>query len=105
MQISEMIGSRYRIAGNLARAAEVARVLAKYGLAGWLVDVEWEPIHNALKSEGGEVLASQPFEARVRLALIDLGTTFVKLGQMLSTRSDLVGKPMATELSKLLDQT
>ncbi|MDB5289624.1 MAG: hypothetical protein JWL69_865 [Phycisphaerales bacterium] len=104
MQISEMIGSRYRIAGNLARAAEVAKVLAKYGLAGWLVDVEWEPIHNALKSEGGEVLASQPFEARVRLALIDLGTTFVKLGQMLSTRSDLIGKPMATELSKLLDQ-
>jgi ubiquinone biosynthesis protein len=104
MQLSNVIGSRSRFAGNIARAADVATILAKYGLAGWMADVEWEPIHKALKTEGGEVIASHPFEARVRLALIDLGTTFIKLGQMLSTRSDLVGKPMATELRKLLDQ-
>ena len=101
MQIPSIIRSRFRFAGDLARAADVAGVLAKYGLAGWLADVEWGPIHNALKSHGGEVLAEQQFEARVRLALTDLGTTYIKLGQMLSTRPDLVGEPMAAELSKL----
>ncbi len=101
MQLSTLIRSRFRFAGDLARAAEVAGVLAKYGLAAWLTDVDWDPIHNALRSQGGALLTEQPFEARVRLALIDLGTTFIKLGQMLSTRSDLVGVKMAAELSKL----
>jgi ubiquinone biosynthesis protein len=101
MQLPSMIRSRFRFAGDLARAADVARVLAKYGLAAWLTEIEWEPIHNALRSHAGEVLTDLPFEARFRLALSDLGTTFIKLGQMLSTRPDLVGKPMADELSKL----
>src|SRR6185437_3530333 len=105
MQLPSLISSRFRFAGDLARAAEVAGVLAKYGLATGLTDFDWAPIHNALKSDAGIVLMDQPFEARVRLALTDLGTTFIKLGQMLSTRPDLVGQPLATELSKLQEQT
>ena len=62
-----MIGSQYHFAGDLSRAADVARVLVKYGLAGWLADINWEPIHDALKSHDGEVLSDEPFEARVRL--------------------------------------
>ena len=80
-------------------APPTLRVLAKHGLAAWLNDIDWEPIHNALQSQGGEPLTQQPFEARVRLALTDLGTTFIKLGQMLSTRPDLIGKPLALELT------
>jgi ubiquinone biosynthesis protein len=105
MQVPTAIRSKFRFAGDLARAADVARVLAKYGLAAWLADIDWDPIHNALKSEGGESLTDQPFEARLRLALTDLGTTFIKLGQMLSTRPDLIGQPLATELSKLQAST
>jgi ubiquinone biosynthesis protein len=105
MQIPSMIRSRFRFAADLARAADVAAVLGKYGLAMWLADVEWAPIRNALKSHGGELLTHQPFEARVRLALTDLGTTFIKLGQLLSTRPSLVGKAMAAELSRLREQT
>jgi ubiquinone biosynthesis protein len=41
---------------------------------------------------------------RFRLALQDLGTTFIKLGQVLSTRPDLVGKEMADELTLLQDK-
>ena len=100
-----MIRSRFRFAGDLARAADIARVLAKYGLAGWLTDVEWPPIRDALKSHGGEVLSQQPLEARIRLALTDLGTTFIKLGQVLSTRPDIVGDDLAAELSKLQAHT
>ena len=91
MSLQSMISSRHRFAGDLARAADVAGVLVKYGLAGWLTDINWQPVHDALKSHGGELLSDQSFEARVRLALTDLGTTFIKLGQMLSTRPDLVG--------------
>jgi ubiquinone biosynthesis protein len=105
MQLTSLLRSRYRFAGDLGRAAEVARVLVKYGLAGWLSDVEWPALRNAFRSNGGEVLAQQPFEARVRLAITDLGTTYIKLGQMLSTRPDLVGKALADELSKLQERT
>ena len=104
MQIPPLIRSRFRFAGNLARAADVVTVLAKYGLAGWLTDVEWAPVHEALKSQRGVVLSDQPFEVRVRLALTDLGTTYVKLGQVLSTRPHLIGADLAAELSKLQDK-
>ena len=99
--MNTMIGSRYLFAGDIARAADVAGVMVKYGLAGWLAEVNWEPIHDALKSHDGAVLSDEPFEARVRLAITDLGTTFIKLGQMLSTRPDMIGPALADELSKL----
>ena len=105
MSLQTLITSRHRFAGDLARAADVAGVLVKYGLAGWLTDINWPPIHDALKSHGGQVLSDQPFEARVRLALTDLGTTFVKLGQTLSTRPDMIGQALADELSKLQRHT
>jgi ubiquinone biosynthesis protein len=104
MYIPPLIRSRFRFAGNLARAADVATVLAKYGLAGWLTDVEWAPGREALKSQRGDILAEKSFEVRVRLALTDLGTTYVKLGQVLSTRPHLVGPKLAEELAKLQDK-
>src|ERR1700722_11857670 len=101
MGLKATIRSRFRFAGDLVRAGEGASVLVKYGLAGWLTEVEWEPVHNALKSHDGKILAEHSFEERVRLALTDLGTTFIKLGQMLSTRPHLVGDELAMELTKL----
>lgn len=41
--------------------------------------------------------------ARLRLALQDLGPVFIKFGQMLSTRRDLLNAEMATELAQLQD--
>src|SRR5262245_50479173 len=40
-------------------------------------------------------------EARIRLTLTELGPTFIKLGQLLSTRPDVVGKELADELKQL----
>jgi ubiquinone biosynthesis protein len=54
-----------------------------------------------LHSPQGHALALQTPEARIRLALAELGPTFVKLGQMLSTRPDLVGPALAAELTRL----
>ena len=41
---------------------------------------------------------------RVRLALIDLGPVFVKFGQLLSTRRDMLDDELADQLATLLDQ-
>ncbi len=41
---------------------------------------------------------------RIRLALIDLGPVFVKLGQLLSTRRDMLDDDLAEQLATLLDK-
>src|SRR5665213_2340978 len=97
--------SAVQIPGDVARAYEVARVLIKYGLAEWLKGTEWEPARRMLTSQSGENLTDQAFPVRMRMALTDLGTTFIKLGQILSTRPDLVGPDVAHELSHLQTRT
>lgn len=49
----------------------------------------------------GRLISEYTVEERIRMALSDLGTTFIKLGQMLSTRSDVISPDLARELSKL----
>lgn len=75
---------------NLGRATTVGRILAEEGL-GWLTSAETPP-----ETEPGAEVA-----ARFRRTLERLGPTFVKFGQMLSTRVDLFPGPFLKELSKL----
>lgn len=49
-------------------------------------------------------IARQPRGARLRLALIELGPIFVKAGQILSTRHDLLPADVAEELALLQDR-
>ena len=86
---------------NVNRAVDVISVLSKYGLANWISHFDLEFAKPLLKSPSGDVLARQNPETRIRLALIELGPTFIKLGQVLSTRGDLVGVSLAKELEKL----
>ena len=46
----------------------------------------------------------QPLAARIRLALEDLGPVFIKFGQALSTRPDLLPPTLIAELEKLQDK-
>ncbi|MEZ6073777.1 MAG: AarF/UbiB family protein [Pirellulales bacterium] len=90
---------------NVNRVREVVGVLIKYGLADWLSHVDIAFLRDLLKDQGGERLARQGRETRIRLALAELGPTFIKLGQILSTRPDLVGVSLADELRQLQSNT
>ncbi len=88
---------------NVRRWTEILSVLSKYGLADWLSRLNIDMFKTQLKGSHGEALALQTPETRIRLALTDLGPTFIKLGQLLSTRPDLIGVPLADELTRLRD--
>lgn len=90
---------------NVRRWTEIISVLSKYGLASWLSRFNIEIFRDQLKDQPGEPTAPTTTNARIRMALSDLGPTFIKFGQLLSTRPDLVGPDLALELEKLQANT
>ena len=90
-----------QLARNLGRLAEIGRTLVKYGLAGGLARLDSRFVRRIAR--GTEIARLSEFtpEARVRLVLTELGTTFIKFGQVLSTRRDLIGPELGDELAKL----
>ena len=83
------------------RWGEILSVLSKYGLAGWVGRLGLEFADNMLKAPDGGAIARHRWETRLRLAMEELGPTFIKLGQVLSTRPDMVGVALAEELQRL----
>jgi ubiquinone biosynthesis protein len=84
-----------RLARRTRRYSQISRILARHGLMPYL--------RGGRRSE----LATPEGRARLarslRLALEDGGVTFVKLGQVLSTRRDLLPPEFIGELSRLQD--
>ncbi|MFI4952564.1 MAG: AarF/UbiB family protein, partial [Burkholderiales bacterium] len=87
------------------RLVKILRVALKYGLDEFLLGHErfrWlRPTARAVTFWRN---VSAPRAERLRLALQDLGPIFVKFGQALSTRRDLLPTDIADELAKLQDQ-
>lgn len=77
----------------LGRAARIGRVMAKHGLRDLLAPVD--PADEATVRDRAR---------RLRTAFEELGPTFAKLGQILSTRPDLLLPEFVDELSTLQDQ-
>ena len=94
-----------RLVRNTARFHEVVSVAMKYGIAPWLSGIRTEWVQRHLRTTDGQQISDLPEAVRVRMALTELGTTYIKLGQILSTRSDLIGPDLAEELSKLQSST
>ena len=86
---------------NVPRFREIVGTMAKYGLANWIKQNDRQFVKGLLKSANGDQITEMSPEVRLRMALTELGTTFIKLGQILSTRQDLIGPVMADELTKL----
>jgi ubiquinone biosynthesis protein len=89
------------LARHAVRMADIARVLAKYGLADWLGRLDTASVRRWTHGTEVERLSNLSHEARIRSALAELGTTFIKFGQILSTRLDLIGPSLADELAEL----
>jgi len=92
---------------NLKRLQQITTILIKYGFDYFVKQLG---LINLI-SKGGKILklkpskiAQLPLPVRVRLALEELGPTFVKLGQILSTRPDLIPQDYIIELQKLQDE-
>lgn len=75
---------------NRGRLAEIAAVLASYGFG------------HIYRTRMGSKQEHQDAE-KLRLAFEELGPTFIKFGQILSTRPDLLPEDYIYELSKLQD--
>jgi ubiquinone biosynthesis protein len=95
---------------HLFRLLKIARTLARHGAL--------EPFEAALSGAGvtpaiirAARLFARPLVTvkgrpgeRLAAALVQLGPAFIKFGQMLSTRADLIGEQNASDLSTLQDQ-
>lgn len=95
-----------RASRNLHRLLSIARVLSRYRALGLVEDafpplrlLTW-PLKLGRRSAAAD---GRPGE-RLAAALTDLGPSFIKLGQALSTRADLLGEQMASDLSGLQDR-
>lgn len=100
-----LLESIAKIEQSARRLQEILTILGKYGLADWLGSLKYEWLQSRLVSFNGERLNTLTQEARIRLAITELGTTFVKFGQVLSTRPDLLPEPLIKELSELQANT
>lgn len=87
------------------RLGEVVKIFARYGLADWLNKIPAGRVSDFLVNAEEKEMAQKTQAERLRLALTDLGPTFIKLGQVLSTRADMVGPEIAKELQKLQSDT
>ncbi|TWT87448.1 putative protein kinase UbiB [Pseudobythopirellula maris] len=87
---------------NANRWREILSVLSKHGLANWVARVELPTFAKGLlKKRNTDNAGAVGKEQRVRMALEELGPTFIKLGQLLATRPDQVGVELAEELTLL----
>jgi ubiquinone biosynthesis protein len=84
--------------GNVRRFSQISRVLVRHGF-GFVFDVR----RDRREKKGLQEFLAPNFGVRLRLTLDDLGPTFVKFGQVLSTRSDILPEGVLSELQKLQD--
>ncbi len=94
---------------RLSRLLTIERVMVKYGLETlFLKDTKADWLRHVFLLSPTRWLSDKerklPRGERIRLALEELGPVFVKLGQMLSTRRDLLPDDIGDQLALLQDQ-
>jgi len=94
---------------NIRRFQQILGVIIKYGFGDILDRLRIEAsiergkrfLHLSSEKGGTETLTTPK---RVRMAMQELGPTFIKLGQILSTRPDLIPRDYVEEFQRLQDQ-
>ncbi len=92
-------------AKTLIRLLGIQRVLVRHGLDDLIKATHFlRPLRFVFYLFPKQPDRSAPLGVRIRLALIELGPIFVKFGQAISTRRDLLPADVADELAKLQDR-
>ncbi len=93
---------------DIKRINEIYKVLKKNDF-GYLIEentfLKKFPFLRNYKAEKEGLFEDKSIPLRIRKVLEELGPAYIKLGQMLSTRPDLVGIEIAEELQNLRDNT
>jgi len=90
---------------TLLRLLRIQKVLVRYGLDDIITETHFlRPLRYFFYLFPRRADKSDPLGRRIRLALLELGPIFVKFGQAMSTRRDLLPQDIADELAKLQDQ-
>lgn len=85
------------------RGKEINSALIKYGFGKFINRSIKNKILPSKEEEEYSILLDDELPENLRLMFQELGTAFIKLGQLLSTRPDMVGDKIATEFEKLQD--
>lgn len=90
---------------NVQRVRHITTILIKHGFEQVIekLDLEYRVFVKKIGKTSQEVLPQLSTAERARMVLEDLGPTFTKLGQVLSTRPDLVPQSFIIEFQKLQD--
>ncbi len=89
---------------KLKRSARLISVLSKYGFKDILARMNGGNKQEEISGNSDEIISKGTVYERIRLALEELGPTFVKLGQTFSNREDLLPPELIQELQKLQDK-
>lgn len=100
MAINTPITAIPQIYRNIRRSTEIATILSKYGFVELVRRLRLDTLLPGWNKEP-EPRNTENTGVRIRKALTELGPTFIKLGQFLSTRPDIIGVEIATELQEL----
>jgi ubiquinone biosynthesis protein len=84
---------------QVLRALQIIRILIKNGIIEWMGGNKYLRRLVPQKYFNNGVMRSTP--ERIRIILEDLGPTFVKFGQILADRPDLINEPLRMEFKKL----
>ena len=90
---------------TVSRFNEIVKIFRKYGFGKFIGQSgvnRYNPFTKKKIDPYNEMI-DEDFPERLRLMFQELGTTYIKLGQLLSTRPDIVGTNIAKELTKLQD--
>jgi ubiquinone biosynthesis protein len=92
-----------RVVTQIQRFSQIVEILGKYGFGIALERLFPGQSRVRFPFHGTSPETSTIYE-RMRLAIEELGPTFVKFGQIMSTRTDVLPAEMIAELKKLQDQ-